>query len=144
MVWEASDEGVFSLLGRDVQVELEVAVDVAEKVLDLSFVDEDEGFRVVVEVPEVVAAVVSRIGRWGEEVRVRVRWVVSRVGRWGGQVRVVSRGCENATSDLQVPLTCPELGLVEKGRGDRLGEILVAPLVRVLGQSYYWGIVVCS
>ena len=57
MVWEASDEGVLALLGCDVEVEVEVSIDLADKVLDLTLVDENEGLGVVVDIPEVVAAV---------------------------------------------------------------------------------------
>lgn len=103
MIWEATDEGVLVLLSSDAEVNLQVAVDLAKDVLYLAFANEDKWLGGTVDAPDVVAVMVSV----------------------DSQVKVIAI--------LQVPLTCPELALVEEGRGNVLRVTLVAPHVWVLG-----------
>lgn len=59
MIWEATDEGVLALLSSDAEVKLQVIVDLAKDVLYLAFADEDKWLGGIVDVPDVVAVMVS-------------------------------------------------------------------------------------
>lgn len=57
MVWEAADKSFLTLLISDAKTEVEVVVDITEKLLNLSFADEHERLGEVVNIPHVVAVV---------------------------------------------------------------------------------------
>lgn len=103
MAREAADQSVLALLIGDAKTELEVVVDLGKELLDLRLADEDERLGVVVDVPDVVAAITVS-GVVASEVRIH----------------------------LQIPLTSPELALIKERRGNVLRVNPVAPLVRVL------------